>query len=130
MNYLYKFVDKEIYVTPVEHEKVLSGMKDGKNLIVLRGGSLIMNMSLVALVAETQKDIPLTPDQERSLLAERDRRTEQRERDRLLMPAQKHTSGLPDIQDADDRICPDCNHIHNFPARMKACVACLKNYKT
>ena len=63
MNYEYKFVDKKIILTEQEHEQVLGDMQSGKNISVLRGGKLIMNMNLVGTVQETTQDMPENEEQ-------------------------------------------------------------------
>jgi len=128
MNYLYKFIDREIYLNADEHQKVLTDMKAGKSLIVLRSGNLILNMSLVATVAETRKQLPLTDDQELLLLAAGLRKAEEVPKTKPVR-REPHTHGLPDLKNPDDKVCAGCNHIHHIPGESKLCVGCSRQYK-
>ena len=45
--------DTSIVLSPVEHEAVKEQVSKGKNIIFLRGGSLMININFVKMVVET-----------------------------------------------------------------------------
>lgn len=55
MNYNYKIDNDETIVSEEEHKKVLESVKNGKTLVVLRNGDLIINFSFVKKVIKTDK---------------------------------------------------------------------------
>ncbi len=55
MNYLYKTIDNEIIVSEEEHQKILEAQKQGKNVIYLRNGKLMINLNFVGYVKETDE---------------------------------------------------------------------------
>jgi hypothetical protein len=65
MNYKYKFVEKDEVLSEAEHALVLNTIKRGQNIIVLRGGELIINMNMVGVVSPTNT---LTREQEKTAL--------------------------------------------------------------
>lgn len=45
MNYRYTFIGKDHILSKEEHEKVVSALKAGRTLMMLRGDTLILNLS-------------------------------------------------------------------------------------
>lgn len=54
-NYRYNFTDKDIIVSPEEHARILEQIQQGKNVIVLREGKVIMNTAMLKYSVETDE---------------------------------------------------------------------------
>lgn len=55
MNFKYKVEEREIVLTPEEHQKVQEATSTGKTLIFLRNGTLALNISFIRWIKETDE---------------------------------------------------------------------------
>lgn len=54
-NYRYSFTDKDVVVSPQEHEAILEHIKQERKLIILRGGKLVLNTDMMRYSVETDE---------------------------------------------------------------------------
>lgn len=123
-NFEYRFVDKKIILTADEHRSVVEGVAKGKNIHILRNGTLAINMSLIGTVSETGE---LTPQQE-----EEAKRLEGEKFQKMLTGGSvgsfKHVSGLAESKNENERLCEKCQHIHYMLPGRKVCIACSRSF--
>ena len=59
MNYRYRVDDADIILSPEEDGIVKDSVKSGKSIVYLRNGALMINMSFVRYIKETEKPTEL-----------------------------------------------------------------------
>ena len=121
MNYEYKFTDKKIILTEEEHKMVLADTKQKKNLIMLRGGDLIVNMSLISTVTKTNV-----------MTAEQEAEQRERERNMFFLRGKSETKisgtrmgGMAKAMGPRDLLCLGCQEIHYIPTGQ-LCLPCSR----
>ncbi len=63
MNYKYKFFDDTFILSPDEHLQVNESLRNGRSIISLRKGKLMLNMSHIVSVSETDSPVDELPSQ-------------------------------------------------------------------
>lgn len=123
MNYKYKFVGEEIIVSEQEHNAIQEQFKNGRNIISLRGGKLLVNMSMVGLIKETEKDLPQTDEQYLTALkGETQKALEGKSFSGQYLPKEKQ--GLRKAVEGQKE-CVDCKQVHFIPDNKEKCLPCL-----
>jgi hypothetical protein len=85
-NFRYRLVDVDYILSEEEHEKVKEFVAKGNNNIFLRGGSLMINMSFVRSINETDEltDMQLA-ERSKILKLEQGNLSEEREKGRVFL---------------------------------------------
>lgn len=126
MNYEYKTIDKNIIVSKIEHKQITEQYKNGKSIIYLRDGNLMINMAFVGSIKETDELTNMeikTKDEYLRLPPEK--RSQATFTERKDNPIIENTNWKKIGDDKDWKNCAECGVSHFIPDDKIICLGCV-----